>query len=101
MDVIQSGLVRELDEEVRINGSITGRQFIGLLYLEDDNPVNHDHVGLIYIFDIDTDDVVILEEELKRVGFLSLEEIAAYGDKLTYWSQIIVNHLKEENKAVE
>jgi predicted NUDIX family phosphoesterase len=92
-DLIEAGLLRELEEEVELNSRIIDRSFLGLIYLEDGNPVNEVHVGLVYIFDIDGEDVHIKEEGLEDVGFVDLEYLKEHREELTYWSRLIINHL--------
>lgn len=89
-DLIQSALDRELEEEVAFNGNVLNREFVGLVYIEDDNPVNHVHVGLVYIFDVDSDEVVVKEEGLETVGFVDIEYLRKNIDSLTFWSRIVV-----------
>lgn len=89
-DLIKSALDRELEEEVAFNGNVLNREFVGLVYIEDDNPVNHVHVGLVYIFDVDSDEVVVKEEGLETVGFVDIEYLRKNIDSLTFWSRIFV-----------
>jgi predicted NUDIX family phosphoesterase len=92
-DLIETGLLRELDEEVEFNAKIVDKQFLGLVYLEDENPVNRVHVGLVYIYDIDGEDVHIKEEGLRDIGFVTLDYLKKHKEELTYWSRLIINHL--------
>jgi predicted NUDIX family phosphoesterase len=92
-DLIEVGLVRELNEEVELNAKIIDKEFLGLVYLEDENPVNNVHVGLVYIYDIDGEDVHIKEEGLKDIGFVTLEYLKKHKEELTYWSRLIINYL--------
>lgn len=92
-DIVEVGLERELEEEVDIKGNITNREFLGIIYIEDDKPVNMVHVGLFYIFDVDTEDVHIKEEGLKDIGFVSLDYLKKNEETLTYWSRIVIYHL--------
>jgi predicted NUDIX family phosphoesterase len=92
-DLIQDALEREVNEEVEINANITKKEFLGLVYLEDENPVNHVHIGIFYIFDVDSDNVHIKESELENVGFVSKAFLEENIDKLTYWSRIILEKI--------
>jgi predicted NUDIX family phosphoesterase len=51
------------------------------------------HVGLVYIYDIDGEDVHIKEEGLKDIGFVTLEYLKKHRQELTYWSRLIINYL--------
>lgn len=92
-DLIEKGLIRELHEEVELNAKITDKNFLGLIYLEDENPVNSVHIGLVYIFDIDGEDVHIKEQGLKNIGFVTLDYLKNHKKELTYWSRLIINYL--------
>lgn len=93
-DLIQSALERELFEEADVKSNIINREFLGLIYIEDENPVNHVHVGLAYIFDLDGDDVKIKEtDKLEDVGFVDVDYLRKNIDTLTYWSRVIVDKL--------
>jgi len=92
-DILEVALDRELHEEVSLGSSITKKTYLGLVYIEDENPVNHVHVGFVYIYDLDGNDVHINEEGLEDIGFVSLDYLKTNTEKLTYWSRIIVYHL--------
>ena len=89
-DLIQTGLERELREEAIINANIVNREFIGLMYIEDGNPVNYVHVGIFYIFDLDGDDVNMNEEGLETVGFVDVEYLKKHSEEFTYWCRVFI-----------
>ncbi len=92
-DILEVALDRELHEEVALGSNITKKTYLGLVYIEDENPVNHVHVGFVYVYDLDCNDVHIKEEGLEDIGFVSLDYLKTNTEKLTYWSRIIVYHL--------
>ena len=92
-DTIEIALDRELHEEVDLKSKILKKKFLGLIYLEDENIVNHMHVGLFYVYELDGMDVHIKEEGLEDIGFVSLEYLKTNKETLTYWSRIIIYHL--------
>jgi len=92
-DILETSLERELHEEVDLKSNIVKKTYLGLIYLEDDNPVNFVHVGFVYIFDLDGVDVHVKEEGLEDIGFVSLDYLKTNSEKLTYWSRIIIYHL--------
>jgi len=92
-DLIEDALMQELNEEVTLNANIVKKDFLGLIYLEDENPVNHLHIGFVYVFELDGDDVHINEEGLEDIGFVSLEYLKTNQDILTFWSRVIIYHL--------
>jgi len=92
-DILETALERELHEGVDLKSNIISKNYLGLIYLEDDNPVNLVHVGFVYIFDLDGVDVHVKEEGLEDIGFVSLDYLKTNSEKLTYWSRIIIYHL--------
>ena len=92
-DLIGDALMQELNEEVSLNANIIKKDFLGLIYLEDENPVNHLHIGFIYVFELDGDDVHIKEEGLEDIGFVSLDYLKTNEETLTFWSRVIIYHL--------
>lgn len=92
-DTIEIALDRELHEEVELKSKVLKKHFLGLIYLEDENIVNHMHVGLFYVYELDGMDVHIKEEGLEDIGFVSLDYLKTNKETLTYWSRIIIYHL--------
>lgn len=92
-DILEVALDRELNEEVELGSKIVKKTYLGLVYIEDENPVNHVHVGFVYVYDLDGTDVHIKEEGLEDIGFVSLDYLKTNTEKLTYWSRIIIYHL--------
>lgn len=92
-DIFEIALDRELHEEADINSKIVKKDFLGLVYIEDENPVNHVHVGLFYVFDLDGTDVHIREEGLEDIGFVSLDYLKTNKETLTFWSRVVIYHL--------
>jgi len=89
-DILETALERELHEEVLLGSEILKKTYLGLIYIEDENPVN---VGFVYVFDLDGVDVHVNEEGLEDIGFVSLDYLKTNTEKLTYWSRIIIYHL--------
>ena len=92
-DIFEIALDRELHEEADVKSKIVKKEFLGLVYIEDENPVNHVHVGLFYIYDLDGTDVHIREEGLEDIGFVSLEYLKTNKETLTFWSRVVIYHL--------
>lgn len=86
-------LDRELSEEALVESNIVGKKTLGLIYLEDDNPVNWMHLGLVSVFDLDGDNVKVREDGLEGVGFVSLDFLKNNKEILNFWSRIIIYHL--------
>src|SRR5690606_3024058 len=90
-DLIQTALLRELDEEAEVDSNIIDKRFLGIIYLEDNNPVNLVHIGIMYIFELDEDLVELREEKLEKVGFVDLNYLKEHINELTYWSRELIN----------
>lgn len=88
MDVIEVAIEREVDEEVFLEAQIINKTFAGLIYIEDDkNPVNHFHVGLIYVYEIDSPNVRVKEDGLVNGEFVDIEFLTQNINQLTFWSR--------------
>ncbi|MGI5898196.1 MAG: NUDIX domain-containing protein [Candidatus Dojkabacteria bacterium] len=93
-NTIENALVREMNEEVSFDGNILNKEFLGLIYIEDENPVNRVHVGFVYIFELDSDNVHTKEEGLEDIGFVDIDYLNENINNLTYWSREIISFLK-------
>ena len=92
-NIFDVALERELHEEVDLGSKVVKKDFLGLVYIEDENPVNHVHVGLFYVYDLDGMDVHISEEGLEDIGFVSLDYLKTNKETLTFWSRVVIYHL--------
>jgi len=93
-DIIQNAIDREVDEEVFLDSKILDRNFKGIIYIEDENPVNHVHIGLAYIYTIDGQDLKIKEtDKLEDIWFVDKKYLFDHIDSLTYWSRLIIDYL--------
>lgn len=82
---------REIDEELRITGAHSQR-VIGLIN-DESNAVGQVHLGVVHLFELETDDVSSNEDAIQDLRFASLEELSANHANLETWSQICVRHL--------
>lgn len=87
-----NGVEREIAEELRIAGSHTN-EVIGLIN-DDSNEVGQVHLGVVHLFDLDSDDVVSNEDAIQDLRLVSLSELVAGIDQLETWSSICVQHLQ-------
>lgn len=92
-DIVMEALVREMYEEANVNANILQSDFLGIIYIEDGNPVNYVHIGFVYVFELDSDDVEVKEEGLENIGFVDLEYLNSHREELTYWSKEIISYL--------
>jgi predicted NUDIX family phosphoesterase len=94
-DIIETALLRELDEEVVLNTSIVNKEFLGLVYVYANEPtiVNKVHFGLVYIFDLKGQGVHVKEDGLEDIGFVTLNYLKENEKNLTPWSRLIIKFL--------
>jgi len=87
-DIIQSGLERELHEELEVSTPYR-HKLIG--YLNDDtNSVGQVHFGLVFQVMVDDENGVAVAEKDLMVGkFVNIKEIEKHFSLLESWSQII------------
>ncbi|HMP06592.1 MAG TPA: phosphoesterase [Lacipirellulaceae bacterium] len=90
-DVYREGLVRELDEEVRIETSYQ-ESCVGLIN-DDETPVGQVHLGVVHLCDVDEPRVLPREADILNAGFRPVEEILAELEQFETWSQIVVRAL--------
>jgi predicted NUDIX family phosphoesterase len=93
-DIIETAMLREMHEEAEVNANVIDRKFLGLVYIEDGNPVNYVHVGFVYMFELDGDDVSIREEGLENIGFVDINYLRENVENLTWWSREIIDYLE-------
>jgi predicted NUDIX family phosphoesterase len=86
-----NGVDREIDEELRITGSHT-QKVVGLIN-DDSNEVGQVHLGVVHLFELESDQVVSNEDAIQDIQFYTLAELTAMMDRLETWSQICVRHL--------
>ena len=87
-----NGVEREIDEELRIAGKHTQR-VIGLIN-DDSNDVGQVHLGVVHLFELETDDVVSNEDAIQDIRFLTIPELVSGVDQLETWSAFCVKHLQ-------
>ncbi|RLS34253.1 MAG: phosphoesterase [Planctomycetota bacterium] len=86
-----SGMRRELDEEITIGGGWTAR-CVGLIN-DDATPVGSVHLGIVHVIDLERPDVSSREADLVDCVFATLEELLADRDRFETWSQITLDAL--------
>ncbi len=84
-DTYTIGVEREIDEELNIVGG--HRQRVVALINDDSNPVGQVHLGVVHLFDLETDQVSANEDNITELSFLTIEELRDRHDRLETWSQ--------------
>ncbi len=80
---------RELEEEVKI-GTEFEQKCVGLIN-DDETEVGKVHLGVVHIFDVETQDVRANEDDIIEDGFVPVAELLADSDRFETWSQICLN----------
>ena len=92
-DTYLTGIEREINEELIINCDYNN---IPIALINDDsNDVGQVHLGVVHLFDLESDQVEAGEANIENLEFLSSEDLLREKDSLESWSQICVDHLDE------
>lgn len=86
-----SGMRRELAEEVAIGGTWTAR-CVGLIN-DDATPVGRVHLGIVHLLELEQPEVSSRESELVECGFDTLDRLLADRERFETWSQIALDAL--------
>ncbi len=88
-----AGVEREISEELTINGTFTQR-VLGIIN-DDSNEVGAVHLGVVHLFELNTDQVTSNEDALANLQFVSLDELSGdLYDRLETWSQLAIQLYK-------
>jgi len=90
-DPYQTGLARELEEEVEF----PSEEIVGMIN-DDETPVGQVHLGVVHLFRLKEPKVHPREPSMTDVGFVTPAELARERDRLETWSQICLSHLFPE-----
>ncbi len=92
LETYLAGVEREIREEVKFEGDATQKLYA--LINDDGNEVGRVHLGVVHIFDLNSDDVRSNEDALAEMKFYSLEELSGeLYERLESWSAICVDAL--------
>lgn len=92
-EAYRTGVAREVAEELILETAY--RERIVALLNDDANEVGRVHLGVVHVFDLETDRVAARETALTRLEFLSPDELRARRENLETWSQLCVDRLDE------
>lgn len=87
----EEGMRRELEEEVAIDTPYTTR-CVGMIN-DDETEVGKVHLGMVYLFEVESPNVEINEDELIESGFKPVDELLADLDGFETWSSITLKAL--------
>jgi thymidylate synthase (FAD) len=90
---IEDAMEREFKEELNYKGKIISKKFWGVVKLHD-NPVNKVHVGMVWIFEGDSEKFESTGDEGVLDGrFIDLKKLKPLIPKMSYWSKIVTPFL--------
>jgi len=89
----ETALAREIDEELILDTPY--KQRVAGLLNDDSTEVGQVHLGIIHIFDCETDAVRPRETDITETSFLTREELVARIDSLETWSAICARNLNQ------
>jgi len=84
---------REINEELHVQTLFENR--VVALLNDDSNAVGQVHLGVVHIFDLETDDVQKREAMITNMEFLSKDELLKKRDSMESWSQICIDSLDQ------
>jgi len=92
-DTYLTGVDREINEELLLK---TGyRQKLVALINDDSSEVGRVHLGVVHLFDLDSEAVQANEAPITGLEFLDLPTLQSRRDQLETWSQICLDHLPQ------
>ena len=98
-DTYLTGIEREINEELIINCDYNN---LPIALINDvSNDVGQVHLGVVHLFDLESDQVEAGEANIENLEFLSSDDLLREKDNLESWSQICVDHLDEIIKLNE
>ena len=98
-DTYLTGIEREINEELIINCDYNNLPIA--LINDDSNDVGQVHLGVVHLFDLESDQVEAGEANIENLEFLSSDDLLREKNNLESWSQICVDHLDEIIKLNE
>lgn len=90
-DMYITGVEREMNEELLLRSPY--QQRIVALINDDSTPVGAVHIGVVHLFDLESEDVAANEAPVTNLEFLTREELEARRDRLETWSAICLDNL--------
>ena len=83
---------REVAEELRLGAKYTNR--IAAILNDDSTEVGRVHLGVVHVFQLESDDVEKGEAMITELQFLDRAQLLARRDALETWSQFCLDHLE-------
>ena len=90
---IKKASEREFREEINYKGKIISKKFLGVVKRHD-YPVNKVHIGLVWLFEGDSENFESTEDEGITDGkFIEIKNLNDYLGKMTYWSELVAKFI--------
>lgn len=91
-ETYQAGVEREVAEEIRMTGGHRNR-IVGLLN-DDSNEVGKVHLGVVHVFELESDEVTSGEDSLANLAFQTVDDLQGpLYETLETWSKHCVDQL--------
>ena len=84
---------REVAEELRLGAKYTSG--IAAILNDDSTEVGRVHLGVVHVFQLESDDVQKGEAMITELQFLDRAQLLARRDALETWSQFCLDHLDQ------
>lgn len=91
LDAYHEGVMREVREELHVETGFKNR--VVALLNDDETEVGRVHLGIIHVFELETDAVSKREAMITNLEFLSPDQLQAEKETLETWSQICLADL--------
>jgi predicted NUDIX family phosphoesterase len=92
-DPYQTGMMRELTEEVNVGCGFTQR-CIGFIN-DDRTPVGSVHLGVVHIFELESPTAQSREDALADAGFGKWNELLGFAEQFETWSQFVLDYFRQ------
>ena len=90
-DPYRAGMLRELNEEVEIQGPWTERS-LGFIY-DGRTPVGQVHIGIVHLIELEEPLVWPREAAIDEAGFARVRDLLRKRDEFETWSQFVLEEL--------
>ena len=93
-DLYQTGMMRELTEEVTLGCGFTER-CVGFIN-DDRTPVGSVHLGVVHVFELESPAAHSREDALADAGFAPWPELLRSAEQFETWSQFVLAYFAQE-----
>jgi predicted NUDIX family phosphoesterase len=93
---IDIAMERELEEEIALQSRITNSRKLRKLICADDTEVDRHHIAVVYLHELDGEEISSTEDQLKTIGFVSPEELLSGSYNIEVWTRLICEILLNE-----